>query len=168
MAKGILLQVIKRNSNAGHSAKKGLHDSSRRDFLRGTALVATSLCFTSPLARAAKILRPDSTSNSAISVLGRAYAGLAANYRQHQSNLSYTTNEVRFSSDQRVFTQFKFTRKAGFGESGTPSNDAVQKEIQNLARGMNFTAEDFASNNQGFEPTVILYQGKVHTDENVI
>jgi hypothetical protein len=149
-------------------AKTRMHDSSRRNFLKGSTLVATSLCFTSSLARAAKILRPDSTSNPAISVLGKAYAGLAANYRQHQRNLSYTTSELRFSSDQRLFTQFKFTHNGGSGEGGTQSNEAVQKEIQDLARGMNFTDKDFADNARGFEPAVILYRGRVYTDENLI
>jgi hypothetical protein len=168
MAKSVLHRILKKSSAVGHSAKKNMHDSSRRDFLRGSALAATSLCFTSPLASAGKILRSDSTSNPAISVLGKAYAGLAENYRQHQRNLSYTTSEVRFNSDQRLFTQFKFAHKGGFGESRAESSAAVQKEIQNLARGINFTDEDFADNNQRFEPTVILFQGKVHTDENLI
>jgi hypothetical protein len=152
----------------GLMAKTSRHDSARRSFLKGSTLVATSLCFTSPLARAAKLLGSDATSNPAISVLGKAYAGLAANYRQHQSNLSYTTSELRFSSDQRVFTQFKLAHKGGLDESGAQSNKAVQKEIQNLTRGMNFTAADLADNAQGFEPTVILYQGRVHTDESLI
>lgn len=168
MAKSVLLRILKKSSAVGHSAKKSLPDSSRRDFLRGSALAATSLCFASPLAKAAKNLLADSASNSAISVLGKAYAGLAANYRQHQLNPSYTTSELRFNSDPRVLTQFKFTHRAGFGESGMESGDAVQKEIQSLARGINFTNEDFADNNHGFEPTVVLYQGRVHTDERLI
>jgi len=168
MAKSVLLRILKKSSAVGHSVKKKLPDSSRRDFLRGSALAATSLCFASPLARAAKILRADSTSNSAITVLGKAYADLAANYRQHRSNLSYTAKETRFSFDHRVFTQFKFTHNEGFGESGMESGDAVQKEIQSLARDTDLIAEDFANNNQGFEPTVLLYQGRVHTDERLI
>jgi hypothetical protein len=152
----------------GLMAKTSRHDLSRRKFLRGSTLVATSLCFTSPLARAAKILGADATGNPAISVLGRAYAGLAANYRQHQHNLSYTTSERRFSSDHRLFTQFKFTHQTWYGESSTESSDAVLKEIQNLAREINFTAEDLADHARAFEPTVILYRGRVHTDENLL
>jgi hypothetical protein len=114
------------------------------------------------------MLRSDATSNSAISVLGKAYAGLAASYRQHPHNLSYTTGEFRSSSDQRVFTQFKFTHNGGFSGSGVESSTALQKEIQTLARGIDFTADDFADNHHGFEPTVILYQGRVYTDENLL
>jgi hypothetical protein len=168
MAKTVLLGILKKSSAVGHSAMKSTHDSSRLDFLRDSALAATALCFTSSLASAGKILRSVSTSDPAISVLGQAYAGLAENYRQHQRNLSYTTSELRFSSDQRLFTQFKFTHQGGSGQNRAESSAAVQREIQYLARGINFTAEDFAANVQGFEPTVLLYQGRIHTDENLI
>jgi hypothetical protein len=152
----------------GRMEKTRTHDSSRRNFLRGSAFVATSLCFTSPLARAANFFHADPTVDSTVSVLGAAYADLAANYRWQQHQLSYTTREVRSSFDQHVLTQIKLTHRGGLGLSNAESSDAVRNEIQALARGVHLDGEDMADEANDFEPTVVLYQGRAYADEAVL
>lgn len=168
MAKAAADKTLK-NAEPGPSVGQRQHDSARRGFLIGSTLAATSFLMP-PVIKAAKLLHSSSsTHDSALSVLGAAYAGLAANYRLQAGTLAYTARELRCRVEGHAFTRFELKHVGKSGGDETEQIATIRQEIQKLALGMEgLAAETLTGEKLGFQPTMLLYQGRVYTDESLL
>lgn len=168
MLKAAADKILKK-AGQGPSISKNQHDSARRGFLIGGTLAATSLCLVPPVVKAAKLLRSNSVHDSALSILGEAYAGLATSYRLQSGTPTYTARELRCNVEGHALTRFELNHRATSGESETERIAVLRQEIEKLASGMDLAPENVATaTGHEFEPTLLLYHGRVYTDESLL